>query len=78
MREALASVLETLEVPESVARGAEEHLAHIIIYAENFVAMAVEMLDGLGADQSAASGNQDFHEVASLPKKAHLAGKPSP
>jgi hypothetical protein len=61
VREAFAGVLEALQVPQRVTRGAEEYTAHVVVHAENFVALAVEMLDRLGANQSAAAGDQNFH-----------------
>jgi hypothetical protein len=61
-------VLQPLQIPQRVARRAEELSAHIIVDAENFVTQAVEVFDRLGANQSAASGDQDFHRAASLSK----------
>ncbi len=75
VREPLGGVLQPLQVPERVARGAKKHSPHIVVYAEDFVPLAVEMLDRLGADESAAAGNENFHRAASLSKKARQAGR---
>src|SRR5260221_984767 len=73
VREAVASVLQPLQIPQRVARGTEKHIAHVVVHAKHFVPLAIEMPDRLGANQSAASGNQDFHRAVSLSKKARPA-----
>src|SRR5260370_11833837 len=77
MRKPLRCILQALQVPQRVARGAKKHSPHIIVYTEHFVPLTVEMLHRLGADQPAAAGDQNFHRAASLSKKAHQPGSSS-
>jgi hypothetical protein len=42
--------------PGGITRGAKELLAHVVVYPEYDMDPSIEVLNGLGADQSAASG----------------------
>ncbi len=55
--------LEPLEIPQRVPRRAEEHAAHVVVHADDLVALAVEILDRFRANQAAASGHQDVPQL---------------
>ena len=57
--EARRDCFQPLEIPARVALGAEEFAPHVVVHADDRVALPVEILDGLRADQPAASGNQN-------------------
>src|SRR5690348_12474309 len=59
MEEVLGARFQPFEIPGSVALGAEEEAAHVVVHADHTMALAVEMLDGFGADQAAAAGDED-------------------
>src|SRR5437016_5455050 len=63
MRESLGHTLQPFQIPERVTVRAEKHSTHIVVHPDDFVPLAVEMLDGFRADQSAAARDQNFHET---------------
>src|SRR6267378_2323790 len=67
VRESLGHGLQPLQIPERVARRAEENPPHVVIHAHNFMSLPVEMLDRFRTDQSAAAGDQNFHPFESIP-----------
>jgi len=70
--ESLGHALQPLQIPERVTRGTKESSAHVVVYADNFMPLPVEMLDRLPANQSAAAGDKNLHpsESISLPAAA--------
>src|SRR5437588_10697372 len=52
---------QTLEVPCGVPLRTEEFTPHVVVDTVYGVAGSIEVLYGLGADQTAASGNQNSH-----------------
>src|SRR5262245_4876404 len=56
MGEAPGHFLEMTKPPGGITRGAKELLAHVVVYPEYDMASSIEVLNGLGADQSAATG----------------------
>ena len=69
--ESLRHTLEPLQIPQRVARRTEEHPAHVVVHADDFVPLAVEMLGSFRTNQSAAARDQNFHAFESNP---HLVG----
>ena len=65
--EPLGHGLQPLQIPERVARRAEENPPHVVIHAHNFMSLPVEMLDRFRTNQSAAAGDQNFHPFESIP-----------
>ena len=51
--------LETVEIPESVAGGAEKLAPHVVVNADDSVALAVKIFDRFGTDKAAAAGDED-------------------
>jgi hypothetical protein len=60
VREILCRRLEAVEIPESVAEGAEKFAAHVVVNADDGMALAVNVFDGFGPNEAAAAGDQDF------------------
>ncbi len=50
---------EPVQVPERIARRAEENAAHVVVDSEDAMALPVKVRDGFRADQSARTGHQD-------------------
>src|SRR5258708_39474331 len=67
VREPLGHALQPLQIPERVARRAEENPAHVVVHSHNFMPLSVEMLYRFRADQSAAAGNNNLHPFESIP-----------
>src|SRR6266550_1966275 len=65
--EPLGYGLQPLQIPERVARRAEENPPHVVIHAHNFMSLPVEMFDRFRTNQSAATGDQNFHPFESIP-----------
>src|SRR5438309_10275491 len=63
--ETLRRALQPFQVPECVSGGPEELAPHVVVYAGDFMALAVKMLHRFRTDQTAASRNQYLH-VANL------------
>ena len=59
--------LQPLQIPERIARRAEEDRPHVVIHAHNFMSLPVEMLDRFRTNQSTAAGDQNFHPFESIP-----------
>ena len=66
--EPLGYTLQSVEMPERVARRTEENPPHVIVHACNFMPLHVEMLDRFRTYQSAAAGEQNFHPFESIPR----------
>ena len=65
--EMLCAFLEPLEIPQCVPRRTEEHAAHVVVHADYFVTLTIEVLDGFRANQAAAPSNENipgFHYAA--------------
>jgi len=56
-----------LQVPKRVAGRAKKNAPHVIVHADNFVPLAVEVFGRFRANQSAATGNKDFHPFDAAP-----------
>src|SRR5690242_21656590 len=67
VREPLGRALQPLQVPQRVSLWPEEHTAHVVVHAGNFVALPVKMFHRFRANQAAASSNEYLH-VANLPQ----------
>src|SRR6267378_3966573 len=67
MCEPLGHTLQPLQIPERVARGAEENAAHVVVHAHNFMPLPVKVLGRFRTDQSTAAGDQNFHPFESIP-----------
>src|ERR1700682_6141452 len=65
--EPLGYPLQPLQIPERVARGAEENPAHVVVHADDFMPLPVKVLGRFRTDQSAAAGDQNFHPFESIP-----------
>lgn len=55
-----SDAFEPFEIPKRVSGRSEEHAPHIIVHADDLVALAVEVLDGLRSYQAVAAGNENF------------------
>jgi hypothetical protein len=51
--------LKPIEIPERIASGAKKFAAHVVVHADDVVALPVEMLDSFRADESAAAGDEN-------------------
>src|SRR3974390_397547 len=49
----------TIQIPGGVTGRAKENLAHIVVDAVDFVALAIKMFNGFRTDQSTRAGNQN-------------------
>src|SRR5260370_35833018 len=67
MSEPLGHALQSLQIPERVARRTEEKSPHVVVHADNFVPLPIEMLDSFRTDQSIAAGDEYFHPFQSIP-----------
>jgi hypothetical protein len=56
-----------LQVPKRVAGRAKENSAHVIVHADNFVPLPVEVFGRFRANQSAAARNKNFHPFDAAP-----------
>jgi hypothetical protein len=65
--ESLRRTLQPLQIPERIARRPEENLPHIVVHADNFMPLPVEMFGRLRTDQAAATGDKYFHSLESTP-----------
>ena len=63
----LGQTLQPLQIPKRVACGTKEHPTHVVVHANNFVPLPVEMLDRFRTNQPAAAGDQNFHSFESAP-----------
>jgi len=61
VNEAVGFGFQAFEVPKSVAGGAEEFAAHVVVDANDIVTLAVEMFDSFRADESAGTSDKNFH-----------------
>ena len=59
MREIFGRSFEAVEIPEGVTGGAEKFAAHIVVNADDGVALTVKMFDRFGTDKAAASGDEN-------------------
>ena len=59
MREIFGGRFEAFEIPERVTSGAEEFAAHVVVNANDGVALAIEVCDSFRADEAAASGDKN-------------------
>src|SRR6267142_1733671 len=57
--EALRYSLQALQIPQRISRWAEEHAAHVVVRADDVMALPVEIFDRFGANQAATSGHED-------------------
>ena len=64
VREIFGGRFEALEIPEGVAGGAEKFAAHVVVNADDGVALTIEMFNGFRADEAAASRDENrlWHE----------------
>src|SRR5260370_9573738 len=67
MCESLGYTLEPLQIPERVARLAEENPPHVVVHADNFMPLPVEMLHIFRTDQPAAACDEHLHPLESVP-----------
>jgi len=58
MGEVPGHFLEMTKPPGGVARRTKELLAHIVVDSEYDMTTSIEVLNGFGADQATATGNQ--------------------
>ena len=63
MREMLRGALQAREIPVRIPRRPKKFAAHVVIYTDHGVPVAVEMLHGFRADQSAATRDENFHRT---------------
>src|SRR2546430_2905204 len=59
MREIFSRRFEAVEIPEGVAGGAEKFAAHIVVNANDDVALTVQKVDRFGTDKAAAAGDEN-------------------
>src|SRR4029434_1589761 len=58
----LGGALQWFEVPGSVTLRAEKYLAHVVVHADDTMALAVKMFRRFGSDQTAAACDEyGFH-----------------
>ncbi len=59
VRKSFGGRFEAFEIPERVAGGAEKFAAHVVVNADDGVALAIEVCDSFRANESAASGDEN-------------------
>src|SRR6266478_3327597 len=64
--EPLSHSLQSLQIPKGVARRPEENPSHVIVYADNFMPLPVEMFHGFRTNQSAAACYKNLHPLESI------------
>ena len=72
--ELAAGLPEVAEGPGRVAAGAEEVGPHVVVDPVDLRPASIEMSDGLGADQPAASGDEDFHRADLSSRMSNRSG----
>ena len=70
--------LESFEVPEGVAGGAEEFAAHVVVDADDVVTLAVKMFDGFRTDETAGASDKNLHEIHLIYRCLHRATRDEP
>src|SRR6266853_1073573 len=65
--EPLGDTLQPLQIPKRVACRAEENPSHVVVHADNFMSLPVEMLHSLRTDQPAAACDKNPHPFESVP-----------
>ena len=78
MLESLRRCLQALQIPERVARRAKKYAAHVVVHADDFVALGVEVRHRLPSRSATASGHQNLHARTSPLKACHAASRHLP
>ncbi len=71
--ESLRRSLQPLQVPQRIARRAKKHAPHVVVHADNFMPLSVEVAHRLRPDQSAAACHQNCHAGISAKSMPQIA-----
>jgi hypothetical protein len=75
--EVLRAGFQPVQIPDRIAALTEERRAKVVVDAHDQLGQTIVVFHGLGANQSAAAGNQNSHAILSLSAVTpHIRAKP--